>query len=82
MECRAITEHELELILAELADTDRTKGIVETVTGQHDRYGVTALVRDGSRCMALVDHPTCLDRFLAVQAFLRNGLAGAVGGCG
>ena len=80
MECRDITEREFKLIMAELEVVSRSDGMVETVTGQHEEYGVTVLVRDGSRCMALIDNPACLDRFLAEQAFLAG--AGAITGQG
>ena len=82
MECRDISGCEFELILAELVGASRSDGSVETITGQHEVYGATVLVRDGSRCMALIDNPDPLDRLLAMRAFLMDGAAAVVSGSG
>ena len=83
MECRDITDREFELILAELSDVICKVNIIETVVGHHEKYGVTTtLIRDGSRHMTMVDHSAPLDRFLAEQAFLTNGVATRVAGRG
>ena len=82
MECRDITEAEFELILSELSDVICQVNLVETVVGHHEHYGVTTLVRDGTRRMVMVDHSAPLDRFLAEQAFLVAGASTKVDGRG
>ena len=80
MECRAITEREFKLILAELSNVVCQVNLAETIVGHHEQYGVTTLVRDGFRRIALVDHSVPLDRFLAEQAFLADGaITGVIG---
>ena len=72
MECRSIMEQELETIRSELADISYEVGLVAAFVGNHARYGATCLLRDGERCLAMVEHPLILERFLAEQAFLRG----------
>ena len=69
MHCRDITDLAFEAILATLADVERQSGAIETASGMHEDFGYTVLVRDASRCMALVENPNCLDRALAQMAF-------------
>ena len=82
MQCREISGRQFELVLGELTGVSREGGAVEAFRGRHRLFGATVLVRDGSRCMALVHDPTCLDRLLAEHAFLEDGTAGAVAGRG
>ena len=69
MHCRDITDLAFEAILVTLADVERQSGAIETASGMHEDFGYTVLLRDASRCMALVEDPNCLDRALAQMAF-------------
>ncbi len=69
MHCRDITDLAFESILTALTDVERQSGAIETASGMHEEFGYTVLLRDGSRCMALVEDPSCLDRALAQMAF-------------
>ena len=69
MHCRDITDLAFEAILTALSDVERQSGAIETASGMHDEFGYTVLLRDASRCMALVEDPSCLDRALAELAF-------------
>ena len=65
MQFRDITPDQFSLILAKLSDVEHHVGAIHTVSGQHVDYGMTVLARDGSHCMALVDHAHHLDGLLA-----------------
>ncbi len=82
MECRYVTEQEYDLLRSALSHVMCQINAVETYIGCHEHYGVTTLTRDGSRCMAVVDNPAPLDRFLAERAFLTDGKTARVAGRG
>ena len=69
MHCRDLPAKLFDIISAELTNPNRRDGALETVTGLHERYGLTVLVRDATRCMALVADPKHLDALI-----LRSGL--------
>ena len=60
MDCIDITNDAFEAILSELVKAERQGGSIETVCGIHEDLGLTVLLRDSARCMALVDDPTVL----------------------
>ena len=75
----SITESEFAIILSELSDVLCQINMGETLIGHHERYGAITLVRDGSRCVALVD-TAYHDKFVAEQAFLLQGTTAKVAG--
>ena len=72
MHCRDITNADFDHIACDLTDIERQPGGIETVTGRHPVYGMTILLRDNSRCLAVVDNPETIDR-------LRSGNLPAAG---
>ncbi len=60
MDCIDITNDAFEVISSELIKAERQGGSIETVCGIHEDLGLTVLLRDSARCMALVDDPTVL----------------------
>ena len=60
MDCIDITNDAFEAISSELVKAERQGGSIETVCGIHEDLGLTVLLRDSARCMALVDDPTVL----------------------
>ena len=73
MQVRDITEQDFEAIAAELRDLKHLGGAVESIEGLHLVHGRTLLVRDASRCMALVEDATELDRRSITNAFIEGG---------
>ena len=69
MHCRDLPAKLFDIISAELTNPNCRDGTPETITGLHERYGLTILVRDATRCMALVAAPQQLDAVI-----LRSGL--------
>ena len=61
MHCRDISEERFHIIASELINLRRRTGDFQTLTGHHKDYGTTILVRDATRCMAVVDDATLLD---------------------
>lgn len=61
MHCRDISEHEFDSIAPELVNIERQSGYIRTVTGRHPDFGETILLRDGTRCLVVVEDPTLLD---------------------
>ena len=80
MHCRDISEHEFDRIASTLVNIEHQSGYVRTVTGRHPDFGETILLRDVTRCLAVVEDPTLLDISgaggLAVEG---NLLCGSVG---
>ena len=64
MHCRDISEKLFDMIAAELSNPDHRAGHIETITGLHESYGLTILLRDTTRCMALVVDPVVLDALI------------------
>ena len=62
MHCRDITEAQFESIAPELADAKVQGDEVGLITGQHKDHGTVMLIRDGTRCMILVDEPSHFDK--------------------
>ena len=77
MHCRDITDLAFEAIQGELTNVERKAGAIESVCGMHNQFGATVLLRDASRCMALVADPVGLDRTLAELAFT-SGCPGGI----
>ena len=73
MQVRDISERDYEAIAAELRDRLHRTGPVETNEGRHDELGHTLLLRDASRCIALVEHAAELNRVQITNAFLEGG---------
>ena len=65
MHCRDITTREFETLAAELTGVSCQADGVETVSGQHGEYGFALLVRDASRCIALLEDPGLSDTLRA-----------------
>ena len=61
MQCRDITPEQFETIAAELTNVTRQDGAIELVSGHHEDHGATVLIRDLTRCMALVNDPAFID---------------------
>lgn len=76
MHCRDITESEFEAISAELTGTTSQADGIETVTGRHEEYGFTVLVRDASRCMALLEDASVFDVFRPAADLPKAGSSG------
>ena len=73
MQVRDITEQDFEEIAAELRDPKHLDGAVGSIEGLHSVHGRTLLVRDASRCMALLEDATELDRRAITDAFIKGG---------
>lgn len=61
MYCRDISGDDFDMIAGELVDVKRANGDFETVTGIHKHHGVTILIRDNTRCWAVVDDAKAID---------------------
>ena len=61
MHVRDITEQQFAAIADEIDNPVLQCGVIEMISGQHHLFGMTILLRDAERCMALVDDPTHLD---------------------
>ena len=73
MHARDITPDNFETIAAELTKVTRQDGVIELVSGHHEDHGATVLIRDTTRCIALVDEPGFLDQALAKSAVITEG---------
>lgn len=61
MHCRDISRDEFDVIASELARARHQAGAIEVVSGHHHNHGATIVIRDATRCMALVENPSFLD---------------------
>ena len=59
------SETEFDKIVAEMIQPKHQCDDIETVTGRHEDHGAVILIRDATRCMALVDEPAFLDKMQA-----------------
>lgn len=61
MFCRNISGDDFDTIVLELTDVKRAYGDFETVIGTHEELGTTILIRDSTRCWAVVDNADIID---------------------
>ena len=80
MHCRDITDREFEAIAAELTGVTCQADDIETVTGRHEHYGSTVLVRDALRCMALLEDASIFDVFRLGGLSAEGRVIAAAGG--